>query len=153
MPLTTLGRRAALTPEEHEDQAIERPAAGKHDLECASRELDGTLVVWNGDGRATEIKPVDQDPLIALIVKGRLRAEHFLTLIEVIEEQPETRMKLLELVYQFAGFLRPDDHAEVNAKLTGLLKAMSRATSRVVAAGTVVMVSLPALGEFLQGVA
>jgi hypothetical protein len=109
--------KSALTPDEHEDRAIERSPRAPRDLECAAVEPDGTLIAWSAQGYAVEIGAEDRHAVVSLLLQGQIQHTHLHALIRAITvpqaaSDPKHRKALLDLFRQLVVYLPPEGYRE-----------------------------------------
>lgn len=119
--------RSALTPDENAEGTVERSPVDARDLECASVEPDSTdLIVWNKEGQPTRVVAGDQDALVALMLRGKLKLDHFLAIIDAMEQNIEHFGPLLELFRAMVGYLPPEEFGRARERLMMLWQTETR---------------------------
>jgi hypothetical protein len=89
-----------------------RTPSRKSELENATLEPDGTLVLWNAQGSPTEVSVKDQINVVALILAGRFGWEQMVSLIEQKRAGAEISNRHLSILLKYLTTLVPEDEIQ-----------------------------------------
>lgn len=119
---------SALTQDESNAGSISRTPQKPEDLENATIEKDGSLVVWNGQGAPVCILNGDKDAVTALLLTGILDQRHVEALADAIDSREAgTSGALIELYGNLLLYQPPSGFDTIRARWDAMSNAMETA--------------------------